>query len=236
MFIELFPTGWHLVATIFALGGALLASGIWIGNVNADRKSFKEVMNEVKTELVSLRESMNEVKTELVSLRESVKEVKVDQKLLRKSVKEVKADQKLLRESVKEVKADQKSLWESMKRVEANISHIPEHLPPPAVVETNSPIRLSNFGTKISANLSADKWAAEHAACLADKASGKQEFEIFEMCVEYVAGQFDNDPDLNRYFRKGAYEIGTGVEQVKKVHEVELRDALLALLDTRQLE
>ena len=232
MLNELFPTGWYLIATAFVLGGALLTSGIWIGNVNADRKSFKEFMKEVKTELMSLRESMNEVKAELMSLGQSIHQIEVDQRSLWESMKVVEADQKSLGQSVNRVETDQKSLWESMKRVEANIAHIPEHLPPPAVVETNSPVRLSNFGMKISANLSVDKWAVEHAACLVDKASGKQEFEIFEMCVEYVAGQFDNDPDLNRYFRKGAYEIGTGVEQVKQVYEVELRDALLALQES----
>ena len=217
-------------------------------------------MKEVRTELMSLRESMNEVKAELMSLGQSIHQIEADQRSLWESMKEVKAgqkslgqsihrieadqkslwesmkvveaDQKSLGQSVNRVETDQKSLWESMKRVEANIAHIPEHLPPPAVVETNSPVRLSNFGMKISANLSVDKWAAEHAACLVDKASGKQEFEIFEMCVEYVAGQFDNDPNLNRYFRKGAYEIGTGVEQVKQVYEVELRDALLALQES----
>ena len=58
--------------------------------------------------------------------------------------------------------------------------------------------------------------------------SGKQEFEIFELCVECVSGQFQEDSDFQIKIRKGAYEIGTDVEQVKKVYEVELRNALLA--------
>lgn len=56
------------------------------------------------------------------------------------------------------------------------------------------------------------------------------------MCVEYVASQYDSDLDFNRDFRKGAYEVGTDVKQVKKVYAVELRDALLALLNSRALE
>ena len=119
----------------------------------------------------------------------------------------------------------------SLKQVEEKITNIPERLLSPAVVETNSPIKLSDFGRKISANLSVDRWAANHALRLVDKASGKQEFEIFEMCVKYVADQFDSDLNLNKNSRKGAYEVGTDVEKVKRVYAVELRDALLAHLD-----
>ena len=277
----LFPTGWHLLATSVALGGFVLTAGIWIGNVNSDRKSFKEFMHEVKIQLKSLSESMHEVRIGLESLRKSVerlnadnksfrkslgevkakqlslresqrsfgeslkevkaeqrsfgkslKEVKAEQRSFGKSLKEVKAEQRSFGESLKEVKTNQTAFWQSMKQVEEKISNIPEHLPSPSVVEAQSPIQLSKFGKKISENLSVDKWAADHAVSLVDKASEKQEFEIFEMCVEYVGDQFDNDLNFNRNFRKGAYEVSTDVEQVKKVYAVELRDALLALLDT----
>ena len=263
----LFPTGWHLLATSVALGGFVLTAGIWIGNVNSDRKSFKEFMHEVKIQLKSLSESMHEVRIGLESLRksverlnadnksfrkslgevkakqlslresqrsfgESLKEVKAEQRSFGESLKEVKAEQRSFGESLKEVKTNQTAFWQSMKQVEEKISNIPEHLPSPSVVEAQSPIQLSKFGKKISENLSVDKWAADHAVSLVDKASEKQEFEIFEMCVEYVGDQFDNDLNFNRNFRKGAYEVSTDVEQVKKVYAVELRDALLALLDT----
>lgn len=58
--------------------------------------------------------------------------------------------------------------------------------------------------------------------------SGKQEFEIFESCKEYVSGQFQEDSGFQRKIRKGAYEIDTDAEQVKRVYEVELKDTLLA--------
>jgi len=230
----------------------MLTAGIWIGNVNSDRKSFKEFMNEVKTQLQALLdsqssfgeslkevkaeqrsfgESLKEVRAEQRSFGESMREVKVEQRSFGESLKEVKAEQRSFGKSMKEVKTNQTAFWQSMKQVEEKISNIPEHLPLPAVVEAQSPLQLSKFGKKISDNLSVDKWAADHALCLVDKASEKQEFEIFEMCMEYVGDQFDNDLNFNRNFRKGAYEVGTDVEQVKKVYAVELRDALLALLD-----
>ena len=250
-----------------------VTAGIWIGNVNSDRKSFKESLKEVKAEQRSFGESLKEVKAEQRSFGESLKEVKAEQRSFGESLKEVRAEQRSFGESLREVRAEQRSFgkslkevkaeqrsfgkslkevraeqrsfgksmkevktnqtafWQSMKQVEEKISNIPEHLPLPAVVEAQSPLQLSKFGKKISDNLSVDKWAADHALCLVDKASEKQEFEIFEMCMEYVGDQFDNDLNFNRNFRKGAYEVGTDVEQVKKVYAVELRDALLALLD-----
>lgn len=217
MIDELFPTEWHMIATVVVLCGVLLAVGIWIGNFNSDRKSFKELMKEVKAKLELLEQSMSEVKAELQSIGQSAKMVEADQKLLRKSLKDV--------------KAEQRNFWVSLKQVEERIANIPDRLLSPAVMKTNSPIKLSDFGRKISANLSVDRWAANHALRLVDKASGKQEFEIFEMCVKYVADQFDSDLNLNKNSRKGAYEVGTDVEKVKRVYAVELRDALLAHLD-----
>ena len=231
MLDELFPTGWHLIVTFVALGGIVLTAGIWIGNANSDRKAFKGFRHEVKTQLQSLGESRHEVKIGLQSLGKSVKRLNADHKSLRKSLGEVKTEQRSFGESLREVKTNQTAFWQSMKQVEEKISNIPERLPSQTVVKAKSPIQLAKFGKKISENLSVDKWAADHAVRLIDRASEKQEFEIFEICVEYVEDQFDNDFNFNRNFRKGAYEVGTDIENVKKVYAVELRDALLTLLD-----
>ena len=184
MIDEFFPTGWHMIATTVVLCGVLLAVCIWIGNFNSDRKSFKELMKEVKAKLELLEQSISEVKAELQSIGQSAKMVEADQKLLRKSLKDV--------------KAEQRNFWVSLKQVEERIANIPDRLLSPALMKTNKPIKLSDFGRKISANLSVDRWAANHALRLVNKASGKQEFEIFEMCVKYVADQFDSDMDLKK--------------------------------------
>ena len=203
--------------------------------VETEQKSLRKSLKEVKAEQRSFGESLKEVKAEQRSFGESLKEVKAEQRSFGESLKEVKAEQRSFGESLKEVKAEQRSFGVSLRKVEEKIINIPEHLTPPTVVEIKSPIRLSNFGRDISENLSVDGWAADHATCLVDKAYEKQEFEIFEMCLEYVSNQFENDVGFNKNFRKGAYEVGTDVEQVKKVYAVELRDALLALLDPQTL-
>ena len=68
-------------------------------------------------------------------------------------------------------------------------------------------------------------WAASHAPQLAERARGKEEFEIFEICVEYVQQEVERSQELSMRLRAGAYQIGTETESVIKVYEVELRDA-----------
>ena len=102
-----------------------------------------------------------------------------------------------------------------------------ERLPLPPGIAPGGPMRFTDFGKKVSASLSIGEWAADHADLLKNDASGKPEFKVFEMCVEHVSGQFDEDLKFQRTVREGAYEQSMDVENVKKICEVELRDALL---------
>ena len=131
-----------------------------------------------------------------------------------------------LGEGLAEVRKDFK---EGLAEVRADIKKILERQAPPPAVQASSPVQLTSFGEKISAAVSAREWAADHASHLTDEASGKQEFEVFEMCVAYVAEQIEKDESLHRNIRKVAYQLGTEAEQIRKVYEVELRDRLLSL-------
>lgn len=52
------------------------------------------------------------------------------------------------------------------------------------------------------------------------------------MCVEHVSRQLREDLKFRRTIREGAYEQSTDVGNVKKICEVELRDALLARINS----
>ena len=97
-------------------------------------------------------------------------------------------------------------------------------------MQSQSPVVLTQFGEEISATVSARAWAERHAPNLVTEASGMPEFEVFEICVNYILQQFENDSEFGRTIRAGAYEHGTEPGQVRKVFEVELRDRLLELL------
>ena len=148
------------------------------------------------------------------------------------SMKEVTTDQKSLGNSMKEVTTEQKSMWNSINTIEATIVRILERLPVQKLVEKCSPVHLTRRGKKFSADLSIRNWAEDHAKNLVQDASGKQEYKIFEMCEKYISSLVDEDPDFDEAIRKGAYDGGADVEQLIKVYEVELRDAILNLLDS----
>ncbi len=95
-------------------------------------------------------------------------------------------------------------------------------------VQESSPVRLTGFGEKISAEVSAKAWADDHASRLTAEVAGKEDFEVFETCVAYVAERFDKDESLQRTIRAAAYEFGSDTKQVRQVYEVELRDRLLS--------
>ena len=227
-------TEWRLIGILIAVIGFAYAFGTWRGKVNSVLEQLGESMKVVTTDLKSLRESMNEVKNDMNELKSEVKndmnELKNEQKSLRKSVNELKNEQKSLRKSVSEVKNEQKSLRKSVSKVENDIVRIQLHSTTLPLVETNSPLRLTEHGKKYSVDQSVKDWAEGHAMHLVEEAAGNPEFKIFEMCVAYVSDQFDEDSDFNEKIRASAYESGYEVGHLIKVYDVELRDAVLSKL------
>ena len=137
-------------------------------------------------------------------------------------VESVSADQKTFKEFMTKVGSD-------LDEIRANIQRIFPLLPQP-VVEGNSPVHLTDFGEKVSATVNASRWAEEQAAGLVETAKGKEEFEVFDICVDHVSKVFKDDPEFQKAVRSGAYQIGTDMENVLKVCHVELRDRVLGLI------
>ena len=141
---------------------------------------------------------------------------------LKESIEEARNNQKSMEKSIEEVKNNFKS-------IEITVNEVKNDLELSSLVMKGSPIQLTKLGKKVSTDLSVKSWTEQHAEHVLDQTTGKPEFKVFEMCVEYVACQFNEDPVLNGKIREGAYESGCDVEQLKKVYEVELRDALLSI-------
>ena len=117
---------------------------------------------------------------------------------------------------------------DGLAEVRRDIKKILERLESPPTVQGSSPVRLTSFGEKIAAEVSARAWADDHASRLTAEVAGKEDFEVFETCVAYVAERFDKDESLQRTIRAAAYEFGSDTKQVRQVYEVELRDQLLS--------
>ena len=119
------------------------------------------------------------------------------------------------------------TIRDGLAEVRADIKKILERPANRVAVEGQSPVQLTDFGREISATGQANEWARTHAPKLVADAKGKEEFELFDLCVAYIEGRFKDDPDFARTVRATAYQHGTDAEQVLKVYQVELRDRLL---------
>lgn len=129
------------------------------------------------------------------------------------------------------VNADRASFKAFMEKIDGKIDRILERMSfPPQSTKSESPVRLTEFGKKLSATAKATDWAAANAPELVSGAMGKEEFEVFDICVDRVQTSFESDADFKRSVRAAAYAHGTDSEQVLKVYQVELRDRVLSLL------
>lgn len=126
------------------------------------------------------------------------------------------------------VETELSALKEMMTEVRSDIKNLFERLPHRQSVKGASPVQLTEFGKDISEHQMIDAWAAEYVTDLVEKLHSKEEFDVFETCVKFISGKMESDPNFARVVRKAAYEHGTDVEQVIKVYEVVLRDAVMA--------
>ena len=131
-----------------------------------------------------------------------------------------------LRETVAELKKTVIEIKKTVTEIKGKLDSVLAGSPP-QMFQFQSPVRLTSIGRKISSDAGAKKWAGEHVSKLMDDASGKEEFEIFELCVKYVKKQHAGDKSLRKTIASKAYEHGVGEDQIRRIFEIELRDKLL---------
>ena len=96
--------------------------------------------------------------------------------------------------------------------------------------QESSPIALTDFGRRVADELSVAQWAEVETEGLAARARGLPEFELFAMCAQHVRKRMDDDAEFQAHISAGAYNHGTDIEQIRRVYEVMLRDALLRFI------
>lgn len=121
------------------------------------------------------------------------------------------------------VNADRADFKEFMKEVRQDIKEILNRMPP-IPVAGDSPLRLTEFGEKMSEWMKATEWAKREAAKV--RLMGDEEpFNIDSIAERYVRESIDGETDI--LMAKCAYEFGTDKEGVRSVLRVMLRDELL---------
>ena len=117
-----------------------------------------------------------------------------------------------------------------MKEIRDDIKQIFSRLPP-VPVSNESPLQLTDLGKNISSTLKGRDWAKRTASELVKQIQDKKPFEIQEFCFDYVQKEFKPTSDQDERIRACAYENGLKREQVLEVLVIELRDAILVLVN-----
>ena len=137
----------------------------------------------------------------------------------------VNSDRKSFKTFIKDFR---KEVRNDIKEVRSDVKKILTRLSP--AVAGHSPVQLTNFGRTISEAASATEWATTEAPSLVEAVKSKEEFEIYEACIDYVSSKFADDSEFKRSVKENAYKIGTDSDNVLAVYQVELRDQVLRLL------
>ncbi|MCY4436325.1 MAG: hypothetical protein OXE05_03210 [Chloroflexi bacterium] len=98
----------------------------------------------------------------------------------------------------------------------------------PAAVQGASPVVLTDVGKEIAREVKADTFAQETAPKVLGQVRGKEEFEVYEFCQQYVLNKLPQR--WERDTAKLAYQRGTDTISVRQVLAVVLRDKLLLML------
>lgn len=142
-----------------------------------------------------------------------------------------------------QVNSDRKSFKTFMAEVRGDMAEIRKKFDkillrlPPTPVAGSSPLRLTDLGEEIAADLNASEWASTLALSLREKVHDMLPFEVDEFCHRHVeqfysrsgSGHAHKAPseDMARKVAICAFERGLDRASVRSVLRVVLRDELL---------
>lgn len=189
-----------------------------VGTLTEDMVVVKADLAQVKSDIIDLKADMVNVKAELIEVKADIVEVKADVEGLKADMVGVKADIEGLKADMIGVKADIKTLY---------------ILLPIQGFQSQSPLQLTDHGRKISDDLSMEEWAEAHAPLLVEQVAGKDEFEFFDFCQQYVNGQFNPSDPKDIELRRVAFHRRVPRDVVIGVYAIVLRDTIIRLQSER---
>ena len=203
-----------IVVAVVAVLTILWKAAHWKGMVDEYRKTMDEHRGTVTSfmkEVDEHRKTMDEHRGTVASF-----------------MKEVDEHRRTVTSFMKEVDEHRRTVTSFMKEIRDKVDRIFERLPPMSAMG-GSPLRLTDFGERISKWLEAEAWAADLAPRLRGRVEGKAPFEVDRFSREYVRGD-EIGPEWARRVAACAYEFGVDESGVFEVLRIVLRDELLGLL------
>ena len=115
-----------------------------------------------------------------------------------------------------------------MDEIRKSINKIFHALPPQAAIAGASPLRLTEFGQKLSDYMDAPTWAQEIATRIHSNIKNSSNYGVQQYCFEYVSQRkYDPSTDFIRKIEDCAFNHATTTEEVERALAVVLRDEIL---------
>ena len=129
---------------------------------------------------------------------------------------------KAVRDALKEIKQTLAGLKKNTDKILDKIKS--------GTIEGESPYRLNDKGLSVSNSIDAKQWAKRKSQELVPSIKGKQPFEIYEFCKNFVRYEFNPNDAFVQKMKMCAYENAITVSEVEDVLIIELRDAIINIL------
>lgn len=133
-------------------------------------------------------------------------------------------------EAEKSMSGFRSEMRDFMKEIRSDIKKIFNRLSP--TTGSGSPISLTKLGEKVSKEIDAPGWAQSMAPKFLDEVKGQSPYFIQEFCMDFCTTEYKPSDSLKHRLEQCAFDNGIDVDSVLRVLGVELRDRLLALIQS----
>ena len=222
---------WISVGLLISIGIAIFKIMRW--TLTTDKRleilevaiiDFRTAMKEQGEEIKGIQSEIKGIQSEIKGIQSEIKGIQSEIRGIQSEIRGIQSDIKGIQFEIREMRTD----FKEMQKAVVNIYKI---FPSEKTVEENSPIQLSELGREVSNEIDASNWAQKHALQLISSSRDKEEFEIFDSCVDYVDDKFQSDQSFYKTIRSTAYNRSISNSSILKVFQVELRNHIIKLLE-----
>ena len=232
--VEDWLTDWISNPTIILAAIAVIAllwhGARWTQRIEAGQQTLRDGLKELGDGLKELRDGLKELRDGLKELGDRMdaqralleEQIEKESRTLRDEVRnQLEKESKTLRDEVRNQQSETRRTLDTLLLRVGGTER---------AAAGSSPLRLTEFGKRIEADLKPGKWVAATAERLRPETDGLEPFEIDALCDEYVRNRLDKE--WRRQVARAAYEFGSDDRAVGDVLRILLRDALLATPNT----
>lgn len=128
------------------------------------------------------------------------------------------------------------TLKEFMREIRRDMGEIRDRLSSSErALGSGSPLRLTEYGKKLSDALDVSEWAKREADALLPTVRDMESYDVQEYCNTYVFDQYKPDAEAERKIKQCMFDHGATRTHVNEVMSLVLRDELLTRMGKMHL-